>query len=51
MCYTNGQIEMKNMGRRKEIWEKQETIRVWGTIGHMYTWYQAQIHQGRSKMC
>lgn len=51
MCYTNGQIEMKNMGRRKEIWEKQETIRVWGTIGDMYTWYQAQIHQGRSKMC
>ena len=49
MCYTNGQIEMKNMGRRKEIWEKQESIRVWGTIGHMYTRYQAQVHQKCAK--
>lgn len=58
MCYTNGQREMKNTGRRKEtFWKKRttfwkkESITLWGTRGHMYTWYQAQIDQGRSKMC
>lgn len=43
--YTNGQREMKSMGRRKDIiWENQELIMLWETTR---TWCQVQAGQGK----